>query len=119
MPPRPFPGLAFDNVRDKRLRDIWLDSDAFQKFRGTDWMREPCRSCEFREIDWGGCRCQAFAFAGDAAATDPACAQVLAARGVRARRRGGGRSCRRRTSSSAARAQARNMPTLAALRLLA
>jgi pyrroloquinoline quinone biosynthesis protein E len=67
------PGLAFDNVRDRRLRDIWLNGEAFRKFRGTAWMREPCRSCEFREVDWGGCRCQAFAFAGDAALTDPAC----------------------------------------------
>jgi pyrroloquinoline quinone biosynthesis protein E len=67
------PGLAFDNVRDKPLRAIWLESDAFQRFRGTAWMRDPCRSCEFREVDWGGCRCQALAFAGDAALTDPAC----------------------------------------------
>lgn len=67
------PGLAFDNVRDKRLRDIWLSSSAFQKYRGTAWMREPCRSCEFREQDWGGCRCQAFAIAGDATLADPAC----------------------------------------------
>ncbi len=67
------PGLTFDNVREKRLRDIWQGSDAFQKFRHTDWMQEPCRSCEFREQDWGGCRCQAFAFTGDARATDPAC----------------------------------------------
>lgn len=67
------PGLAFDNVRDKSLREIWLASEAFTLFRGTDWMREPCRSCEFREVDWGGCRCQALAFVGDAAATDPAC----------------------------------------------
>ena len=66
-------GLAFDNVRDKRLSEIWLDSEAFQAFRGTDWMREPCRSCELREIDWGGCRCQAFAMAGAAAEADPAC----------------------------------------------
>jgi pyrroloquinoline quinone biosynthesis protein E len=69
------PGLVFDNVRDRPLRDIWLNSHAFQAFRGTSWMREPCRSCEFREVDWGGCRCQAFAFAGDAALTDPACAK--------------------------------------------
>jgi pyrroloquinoline quinone biosynthesis protein E len=69
------PGLVFDNVRDRPLRDIWLNSQAFQAFRGTSWMREPCRSCEFREVDWGGCRCQAFAFAGDAALTDPACAK--------------------------------------------
>jgi PqqA peptide cyclase len=67
------PGLAFDNVRDKPLRDIWLASDAFQKFRGTGWMREPCRSCEFREVDWGGCRCQAFAIAGEVSLADPAC----------------------------------------------
>ena len=69
------PGLQFENVRKQRLRDIWLGSDAFRKYRGTDWMPEPCRSCEFREIDWGGCRCQALAFAGTAAATDPACAK--------------------------------------------
>ena len=67
------PGLRFENVREKKLRDIWLNSDAFNKFRHTEWMQEPCRSCEFREQDWGGCRCQALAFAGDAAATDPAC----------------------------------------------
>lgn len=67
------PGLRFENVREKKLRDIWLNSDAFQKFRHTEWMQEPCRSCEYREQDWGGCRCQAFAFTGDAAATDPAC----------------------------------------------
>jgi pyrroloquinoline quinone biosynthesis protein E len=67
------PGLLFDNVRDKPLAEIWLHGQAFQKFRGTDWMLEPCRSCERREIDWGGCRCQAFALAGDAAAADPAC----------------------------------------------
>jgi pyrroloquinoline quinone biosynthesis protein E len=68
-------GLAFDNVRESRLRDIWLHSQAFQRFRGTAWMPEPCRSCDEREVDWGGCRCQALAFAGDAAATDPACAK--------------------------------------------
>jgi pyrroloquinoline quinone biosynthesis protein E len=67
------PGLAFDNVRGRPLREIWLASDAFQKFRGTGWMREPCRSCELREVDWGGCRCQAFAIAGDASLADPAC----------------------------------------------
>jgi PqqA peptide cyclase len=67
------PGLIFDNVRDRPLADIWLNGQAFQKFRGTEWMIEPCRTCERREIDWGGCRCQAFAFAGNAAAADPAC----------------------------------------------
>jgi len=67
------PGLEFWNVKDHSLAEIWRDSPAFRAFRGTDWMREPCRSCERREIDWGGCRCQALALAGDAAATDPAC----------------------------------------------
>jgi pyrroloquinoline quinone biosynthesis protein E len=68
-------GIRFDNVRDKRLAEIWLHSDAFQRFRGTDWMAQPCRSCELRTVDWGGCRCQALAFAGDAGLTDPACAK--------------------------------------------
>ena len=66
--------LSFDNVKDRKLLDIWLNSDAFNAFRGTEWMKEPCRSCAFREIDWGGCRCQAMAITGDARNTDPACA---------------------------------------------
>lgn len=68
------PGLVFDSVRNRPLREIWSASQAFERFRGTGWMPEPCRSCDQREIDWGGCRCQALAIAGDAAATDPACA---------------------------------------------
>jgi PqqA peptide cyclase len=67
------PGLEFWSVRDRALADIWAHSPAFQAFRGTSWMQEPCRSCEFREQDFGGCRCQALAIAGDAAATDPSC----------------------------------------------
>ena len=67
--------LEFDNVADKTLVDIWETSSAFQAYRGFDWMEEPCRSCERREIDWGGCRCQAFAFTGRAEATDPACSK--------------------------------------------
>jgi PqqA peptide cyclase len=67
------PGLVFWTVREHALADIWLNSPAFQAFRGTDWMQEPCRSCARREIDFGGCRCQALAIAGNAAATDPAC----------------------------------------------
>ncbi len=67
------PGLVFDNVRQRPLTDIWRNGDAFNAFRGTGWMKEPCRSCDRREIDLGGCRCQAFAMTGDAAATDPAC----------------------------------------------
>jgi PqqA peptide cyclase len=66
-------GLEFDNVRDKPLGEIWLNGSAFQQYRGTSWMKEPCRSCPRKEIDYGGCRCQAFALTGDAANTDPAC----------------------------------------------
>ncbi len=67
--------LTFDNVQEKSLQDIWQTSQAFQAYRGFDWMEEPCKSCERREVDWGGCRCQAFAFAGRAEATDPACSK--------------------------------------------
>lgn len=66
-------GLQFDSVTERRLEDIWQNSDALNRFRGTDWMPEPCRSCERKTVDFGGCRCQAFAITGDAAATDPAC----------------------------------------------
>ncbi len=65
--------LEFDNVKTRKLADIWLNGDAFNKYRGTDWMKEPCRSCPRKEVDFGGCRCQAFALTGDAANTDPAC----------------------------------------------
>lgn len=67
-------GMAFPNVRETSLRAAWEDSDAFNRFRGTAWMPAPCQGCEHAERDWGGCRCQAFALTGDAAATDPACA---------------------------------------------
>jgi pyrroloquinoline quinone biosynthesis protein E len=67
------PGLEFWNVRDHSLAEIWFESPAFNAYRGTEWMSEPCRSCPRKEIDFGGCRCQAMALAGDAAATDPAC----------------------------------------------
>ena len=68
------PGLRFPNVGTANLAEIWRNDPAFARFRGTDWMPEPCHGCERREIDWGGCRCQAFALTGDAARTDPACA---------------------------------------------
>jgi pyrroloquinoline quinone biosynthesis protein E len=67
------PGLEFWSVQDHSLADIWRNSPAFCAFRGTDWMREPCRSCPRREEDFGGCRCQAFLLTGDARATDPVC----------------------------------------------
>jgi pyrroloquinoline quinone biosynthesis protein E len=76
----PCPGAAaiasldFDNVRDHGLAEIWHESAAFTTYRGTSWMPDPCRSCDRREIDWGGCRCQAFALTGNAGAVDPACA---------------------------------------------
>ncbi len=70
---RTIAGLEFENVRDRPLAAIWSDSPGFRAFRGEDWMQEPCRSCERRAIDFGGCRCQAFHLVGDAAATDPAC----------------------------------------------
>jgi PqqA peptide cyclase len=67
------PGMSFDNVGEHSLEWIWRESAAFQRFRGEQWMPEPCRSCERRTEDFGGCRCQAFLIAGDAAATDPVC----------------------------------------------
>src|SRR6202521_779680 len=70
---RVIPGLSFENVKDRSLREIWEQSRAFQKFRGKDWMQEPCKTCDRRELDFGGCRCQALLLAGDAAATDPVC----------------------------------------------
>jgi pyrroloquinoline quinone biosynthesis protein E len=65
--------LRFDNVRDRSLGWIWTESSAFQAYRGDDWMLEPCRTCPRKAIDFGGCRCQAFALTGDAANTDPVC----------------------------------------------
>jgi pyrroloquinoline quinone biosynthesis protein E len=70
---RVIPGLSFENVKDRALREIWEASDAFQKFRGESWMQDPCKSCDRRTQDFGGCRCQAFLLAGDASATDPVC----------------------------------------------
>jgi pyrroloquinoline quinone biosynthesis protein E len=67
------PDLRFDNIQQRDLRWIWEQSDAFRKFRGEDWMSEPCKSCDRRTLDFGGCRCQAMLLAGDAAATDPVC----------------------------------------------
>ena len=66
-------GLQFDSVRDKSIAWIWDNSPAFNLYRGTEWMPEPCQSCEFKEADFGGCRCQAFALTGSASNTDPAC----------------------------------------------
>ncbi len=67
------PRLTFENIRERSLESIWRESSSFQKFRGEEWMPEPCRSCDRRTEDFGGCRCQALLLAGDATATDPAC----------------------------------------------
>jgi len=66
-------GLEFPNVKNDSLNNIWEKSDLFNRFRGTSWMTEPCKSCPEKEQDLGGCRCQAFMLTGDAYATDPIC----------------------------------------------
>jgi pyrroloquinoline quinone biosynthesis protein E len=66
-------GLPIENARQRPLAWIWDESPAFNRFRGVDWMPEPCRSCPRQSVDFGGCRCQAFLLTGDAAATDPVC----------------------------------------------
>ncbi|MGH3870997.1 MAG: pyrroloquinoline quinone biosynthesis protein PqqE [Pseudonocardiaceae bacterium] len=66
-------GLGIDNVRERSLSTIWHHSAAFTRFRGSEWMVQPCRSCPRKEIDFGGCRCQAFQLTGDAARADPVC----------------------------------------------
>ncbi|MDP3293345.1 MAG: pyrroloquinoline quinone biosynthesis protein PqqE [Nevskia sp.] len=70
---RQLPGFEFPNVQTSSIKEIWQTSDAFNRFRGNAWMKEPCASCPEKEKDYGGCRCQAFQFTGDAAATDPVC----------------------------------------------
>ena len=70
---RSIEALSFENVRERPLDSIWNDSESFNRFRGTEWMPSPCRDCPQREIDFGGCRCQAALLTGDAAATDPVC----------------------------------------------
>jgi pyrroloquinoline quinone biosynthesis protein E len=67
------PNLSFESVRDRSLTDIWRGSPGLNAFRGDAWMLEPCRSCERKSIDFGGCRCQAFMLAGNAAEADPIC----------------------------------------------
>ena len=72
---RDLPVLQLPNVREQPIADIWQRSQAFNAYRGQDWMQEPCRSCDERYKDFGGCRCQAFMVTGDAAATDPVCSK--------------------------------------------
>lgn len=70
---RELPGLKFPNVATDGIENIWYESQAFNAYRGTDWMKEPCRSCDERHKDFGGCRCQAYLLTGDAKNADPVC----------------------------------------------
>jgi len=70
---RSLPGLKVPNIHETSLNDIWNNSEMFNAFRGTDWMKEPCKTCPERFTDYGGCRCQAFLLTGDKFATDPVC----------------------------------------------
>ncbi|MFM2330311.1 MAG: hypothetical protein RLZZ494_2414 [Pseudomonadota bacterium] len=70
---RMLPGLTFPTVREMDLKTLWYDSDGFNRYRGTGWMKDPCRTCPDQEKDLGGCRCQAYMLAKDAAAADPVC----------------------------------------------
>ncbi len=72
---RSLPGMEFPNVTQYSLHDIWQHSDAFNRYRGDYWMQEPCRSCDEKKKDFGGCRCQAYALTGDAASADPVCSK--------------------------------------------
>src|SRR5690606_319841 len=72
---RMLPGLSFPNVREHSVREAWFDSEAFNRFRGFGWMKEPCASCEERFKDLGGCRCQAYLLAQDANVADPVCSK--------------------------------------------
>lgn len=72
---RELPGLKLPSVHEHSLRDIWYGSATFNAYRGFEWMQEPCRSCPEKTKDFGGCRCQALLFTGDAAATDPVCSK--------------------------------------------
>ena len=67
------PGLTFESARERSIAEIWRESTSFNAFRGEAWMPEPCRSCDRRSVDFGGCRCQAYHLTGDVTATDPAC----------------------------------------------
>lgn len=72
---RELPGMSLPNVKDMSIDEIWNGSDDFNRFRGFDWMTEPCRSCDEKEKDFGGCRCQAFILTGDPTNTDPVCSK--------------------------------------------
>lgn len=68
-----FPDVVFPNARETALRDIWFNGELFNRYRGTDWLPQPCQGCEHKDADFGGCRCQALALTGNAGNTDPVC----------------------------------------------
>jgi len=72
---RELPGLNCPNVNDSSIEEIWHESKAFNFFRGQEWMKEPCRSCDEKTKDFGGCRCQAYLLTGDMYAADPVCSK--------------------------------------------
>jgi pyrroloquinoline quinone biosynthesis protein E len=72
---RELPGMELPNIRDISVKEIWEDSNDFNRFRGYEWMKEPCRSCDEKEKDFGGCRCQAYMLTGDPASADPVCSK--------------------------------------------
>ncbi|MDO7597226.1 MAG: pyrroloquinoline quinone biosynthesis protein PqqE [Pseudomonadota bacterium] len=72
---RELPGMELPNIRDVSVKEIWEDSNDFNRFRGYEWMKEPCRSCDEKEKDFGGCRCQAYMLTGDPASADPVCSK--------------------------------------------
>ena len=72
---RELPGMDLPNIRDVSVKEIWEDSNDFNRFRGYEWMKEPCRSCDEKEKDFGGCRCQAYMLTGDPASADPVCSK--------------------------------------------
>lgn len=86
------PGLQFEHVTQRRLADIWHHSAGFNRFRGEEWLPDPCRSCERRSMDFGGCRCQAFHLMGDAGMPDPACSLVPGHHVIESARAQAGRS---------------------------
>ena len=72
---RELPGMDLPNIRDVSVKEIWEESNDFNRFRGYEWMKEPCRSCDEKEKDFGGCRCQAYMLTGDPASADPVCSK--------------------------------------------
>jgi pyrroloquinoline quinone biosynthesis protein E len=72
---RELPGMELPNIRDVSVKEIWEESNDFNRFRGYEWMKEPCRSCDEKEKDFGGCRCQAYMLTGDPASADPVCSK--------------------------------------------